>query len=89
MLLFIKTPALYSSNKPGELHYNNNNNNNNNRDTVQICIAPLGRNFRGAGNQIMLTTTTKCVTVCVYIWSGLVLTNEKNSTSIGDVAWST
>ena len=35
--------CIMSSNHP---HCNNNNNNNNNK---QICIAPQGRNFKGAG----------------------------------------
>ena len=32
---------------PDSVTYNNNNNNSNNN--IDICIAPYGRNFRGAG----------------------------------------
>jgi len=30
------------------LLYNNNNNNNNDNNNIHICIAPYGRNFKGA-----------------------------------------
>ena len=36
-------------------HFNNNNNNNN----IDICIAPYGRNFRGAGPGSVLTGSEK------------------------------
>jgi len=36
-------------NEPAGRFTHNNNNNNNNNNNIDICIAPYGRNFRGAG----------------------------------------
>ena len=44
----VQQPLLLQSTLPLHHHVNNRNNNNNNNN-IHTCIAPYGRNFRGAG----------------------------------------